>query len=85
MIYLLSITLIVAFVSSFVLFLLKKWGFVEWLQINGNDFFSRMAWCDFCLSWWVCVIITAMLFIATRDTWLFFVPFCSTMLTRKML
>lgn len=87
MIYLMSIffvSVLVACAASYVLTLLKKWGFVEWLQINGNDFFSRMAWCDFCLSWWLCCIITFALFLWSHDLWLAVVPFCSTPITRRL-
>ena len=47
--------IVVALIAAFVLTLLRKWGVIEWVQIHGNDFFSKMFNCDFCLSWWTCV------------------------------
>ena len=46
------VTLLVAFAAAFVLLLLQKWGVIEYVQVHGNDFFSEMFQCNFCLSWW---------------------------------
>lgn len=78
-------TLAIAFAAAFVLGLLRKWGAVEWLQIHGNGFFSKMANCDFCLSWWAGVLASLAALAITGDWSYLLVPFCSTMLTRALL
>jgi hypothetical protein len=74
-----------ASLSAFTLLLLVKWKIIEWMQVHGNDFLSKMANCDFCLSWWVNVILSIILFAVTLDVMVLAVPFCSTMLTRKLI
>lgn len=78
-------TVVVALVAAFGLTLLRKWGVVEWVQVHGNDFFNKMFRCDFCLSWWAGVVLSVFFAICSGDAWLLFVPFCSTMITRKLL
>ena len=78
-------TAVVALVAAFGLTLLKKWGVVEWVQVHGNDFFTKMFNCDFCLSFWAGVALAILLAFVTRNPALLLVPFCSTMITRILL
>lgn len=81
----LSLVLLSALAAAFVLSLARKWGLVEWLQVHGNGFFSQMAHCSFCLSWWACVALS-LAFAAAMGEWLFvLVPFFSTVVTKKLL
>lgn len=77
--------IVVALIAAFVLTLLRKWGVIEWVQIHGNDFFSKMFSCDFCLSWWAGVILSVLMLIMTGNLSFLGVPFCSTMITRVLL
>ena len=77
--------IVVALIAAFVLTLLRKWGGIEWVQIHGNDSFSKMFNCDFCLSWWACVLICFFALIFTGIPAFLGVPFCSTMITRVLL
>lgn len=76
---------VLASLSAFLLLLLVKWKVIEWMQVHGNDFLSKMANCDFCLSWWVNVVLSVILFAVTLDVTVLAVPFVSTMLTRKLI
>lgn len=76
---------LIALAASFIVMLLAKWGAVEWMQVHGDNFISKMANCDFCLSFWVNVIIAILVMAFTEDRMLLFVPLFSTMITRKML
>ena len=71
--------------ASFVICLLDKWKFVEWVQINGNDFFAKMFSCHFCLSWWTNVIICILTAIALRDAYILLFPFLATNITKHLL
>ena len=77
--------IVVALIAAFVLTLLRKWGVIEWVQIHGNDFFSKMFNCDFCLSFWAGVALAILLAFITGNPTLLLVPFCSTMITRFLL
>lgn len=70
---------------AFLLMLAYKLGIVEWLQINGNNFFSKMAHCDFCMSWWLSLIVTILILGFTGDLHLLVVPFIATPIARRFL
>jgi len=72
--------------SAFILTLLTKWGVVEYVQIHGNKFFSKMFSCNFCLSWWINVLLTAVLVALTNGNFeLAILPFINTCITKKLL
>lgn len=80
----LFIAIAVALVAAFVLLLLKKLGFVEWLQVHGNDFVSELAHCDFCLSWWTCLIVAIVTATTTQNPYIVFTAVLATPITRKL-
>lgn len=75
----------VAMNAAFVISLLDKWGAIEYVQINGSEFFAKMFSCQFCLSWWACVTLAILLAIAAGNATVLLTPFVSTMITRRML
>lgn len=77
--------LIVATVAAFLLSLLKKWGVIEYVQVHGNDFFAKMFNCDFCLSFWSGLALSILCVFISGNPALLLVPFCSTMITRRLL
>lgn len=79
------ILIITASLASFVVCLADKWGVVEWVQIHGNDFFSKMFNCQFCLSWWANVVICILCAIILRDAWVILFPFVNTNITKHLL
>ena len=81
----LFVLIAVSALSAFIVNLLIKWGFVMWLQVHGNDFFSKLANCHFCISWWVNVIVCIIIAIALRDWRFLFLPFFSTVITKFMI
>lgn len=78
-------TIIIASIAAFILTLAMKWGVVEYVQVHGNAFFSKMFHCNFCLSWWMSVIVSLIWFLISGDFYVLFVPFTSTMIARFML
>lgn len=76
---------LIALAATFVIILIEKWGGVEWLQVHGNNLVAQMASCDFCLSWWVCVILTAAWVAFTGDYTMAVAPFFATPITRVFL
>lgn len=76
---------IVALISAFILSLMRKWGVIEYVQVHGNDFFSKMFNCNFCLSWWVNVVLSIIAAIIVGDINIMCVPLCATVITREMI
>lgn len=75
----------VSSLSAFLLNLLGKWNFIEWVQVHGNDFFAKMFSCWFCLSWWTNVIVCIFIAIIMRDWRFLLLPLITTILTKKLL
>lgn len=82
---LLNIAVIIALIAAFVILLAGKLGLLEWVQINGNRFFSEMANCNFCLSFWVGLVLSIFFAFALGNSIILLVPLISTPLTRFML
>lgn len=85
MIVVLLYSAIVALVAAWLVLVLKKTGAVTWLQVHGSDFIARLAMCDFCLSWWVCVALSVCGLFIAADAMFIFVPFLATPITRILL
>lgn len=79
------VALLVACLSAFCLLLAYKLGIVELLQVEGNEFISKMAHCDFCMSWWLSVIISVIIIIASGDVMFLLTPFFATPIARRLI
>lgn len=78
-------TVLAACMAVFLLLLARKWGIIERIQVRGNRFFSAMAHCDFCLSWWFGVLVAVLLAWLAAEWRLLALPFFTTPLTRRLL
>ena len=54
----LIIVAVVSLVSAFIILLAMKVGIIEWMQVHGDKFISELAKCNFCLSFWTCMLLT---------------------------
>lgn len=79
---LLAVAGFTSLLAAFLLLLAYKVGIVEWMQVHGSEKISKMAHCDFCMSWWLCVLLTIAIIAVTDDIYLLAVPFIATPLTR---
>ena len=71
--YVVLVSLAVKFLRT----LMEKWGIMEWLQVNAPcDLLNQMLRCDFCLSFWMDLVISIILAIFVH-WWLVFVPIFS--------
>lgn len=82
---LLTNSVVIGLVAAFFVTLAKKWGIIEQIQMRGNEFFSEMARCDFCLSWWTCCVLTLLYVLATGNVDMIYMPFVGTMISRYLL
>ncbi len=85
MFFVLMCALMVGMWAAFIILLCSKWGVIEWLQIHGSKLISEMANCDFCLSWWACLILTIIVLCFVGDVHMIAVPFIATPIARRML
>lgn len=76
--------MIVSSISAFIILFIAKVGILEHMQMSKCKLLSKMAQCDFCLSFWVCVLVTAVMLVLFRDPYLIIVPIMSTPLTRVL-
>ena len=75
---------LVALLAAFVVLLVKKWGIAEYWQIHGNDFVAKLFSCDLCMSFWACVIVSAVATVALGDVRMMAVPFMAMPITRML-
>lgn len=83
--WIIEVSFLVACMVTFLLLLAHKVGLVEYLQVHGDKIMSKMAQCDFCMSWWLSVIMMVAVVWVTADIHLMIIPFLSTPIARRML
>lgn len=79
-----ELLIFIALGAAFIVLLVKKWGFAEWVQVHGNGFFSKLFSCDLCMSFWACVIMAFLMAVGTQDVMLLAMPVFATPLTRML-
>ena len=76
----------VALFSAFIVLLLSTSGVRNTvIERCKYKIISKMFSCDFCLSFWVSVIVSFGAYFALRDIAILAIPFLSTPLTRTLL
>ena len=80
----LEIVVIVALAAAFLVLLTKKWGIAEWMQVHGDRYVSQLFSCDFCMSFWSAVFVTAIVICFRNDAAMLLVPVLSTPITRML-
>ena len=76
--------MLVALAAAFVVLLVKKWGWAEWMQIHGDKFLSKLFSCDLCMSFWAGLIISCV-FVCWYDNPMFIImPVFTTPVTRML-
>lgn len=75
----------VACIVAFTLLLAYKLGIVEWLQVHGDKFTSKLAQCNFCMSFWMSMLFMFVIVAVTDDAHLMAIPLISTPIARMML
>ena len=74
----------VALVAAFVVLLVKKWGWAEWMQIHGDKYLSKLFSCDLCMSFWAAVAVCFVLMCWHDEPELVLVPMFTTPITRML-
>lgn len=61
------VSLFTGILSAFIIIVSTITGFREWLSIYSNKFFHKLIECSFCLSFWICVIISIVGYISIPE------------------
>lgn len=85
MFFIIMCATIVGLWAAFILLLSYKLGVIEWMQVHGCKLISEMAHCNFCLSWWVCLILSIVALCFVGDLHIIAVPFIATPIARILL
>ena len=80
----LSIVVIVALLAAFIVLLVKKWGWAEWMQVHGDRIMSKLFSCDLCMCFWASVLCVIIATIWVDEVRMMAVPFLSTPLARYL-
>lgn len=75
---------LVALAAAFLVLLMNKLGFVEWMQVHGDRILSQMFSCMFCLSFWTCTALMCVLACWYDEPMLFFCGTLSAPITRRL-
>ena len=82
--YILTLMIVVALLAAFVVLLVKKWGWAEYMQVHGDKYLSQLFSCDLCMSFWACFLITLAIVIVIDEKSLMLIPFLATPITRQL-
>lgn len=74
----------VACVVAFALLLMHKLGIIEYLQVHGDEIISKMAHCNFCMSFWLSMLFMIVIVAMTDDAQMLAIPIISTPLARML-
>lgn len=88
---LLAYSMFVGLISAFIILFITKIGLRDWVQVHGSELINKLFSCQFCLSFWIGVLISCILLIFITFTGGYlqplyvFIPICSTPITRMIL
>ena len=81
----LSALIYIALAAAFAILLIGKLGIRDSVIIKAPKLISQLFDCDFCLSFWVSVILAVILAIFFREMSIIFIPIISTPITRILI
>ena len=79
------LTIIIALFSCFVILLIEKIGYRELMLVRSPKLIADLFSCDFCLSWWINLIITLVFCVMECELYFICCAVAATPITRKLL
>ena len=79
-----EIIVLVALAAAFVVLLVKKWGWAEWMQIHGDKYMASLFSCDLCMSFWASMFICMVVMMFNNEPLMIAVPMFTTPITRML-
>lgn len=80
----LKLIVFVALLAAFIVLLVKKWGWSEWMQVHGDKILSKLFSCDLCMSFWAGLFISFAFVCWYDDPIYMIMPVFTTPLTRML-
>ncbi len=77
--------IIIATAAAFLIMLLEKLGIRNAIIEFGPKLLSQLFSCDFCLSWWTCLIIASINTIVLHNWHYALLALLATPITRKLI
>ena len=81
----LSALIYIALAAAFAILLIGKLGIRDNIIARAPKLISQLFDCDFCLSFWMSVILAVILAIFFREMNILFIPIISTPITRILI
>lgn len=79
------VVLFTALTAAFTILLIGKLGIRNYIIARAPKLISQLFECDFCLSFWISVILAVILAIFFSEFSILFIPILSTPITRILL
>lgn len=79
------LTLIIALFATFIILLTERVGIREKAQIRAHKLIAELSSCDFCLSFWVCLITSLVISAFSNIDIVLLTAIAATPITRKLL
>lgn len=80
---------VIATIAAFIILFLGKTGLRtemrDWYDTKGIGLFADMLDCDFCLSFWLCLVLTILVILLTGNTHWLVAIICAPPITRILL
>lgn len=78
---------IVALIAAFTILFISRIGLRDFIILHSPKLISELFSCDFCLCFWVSVLISIILFLyqSPHDILFILIPICSTPIARYLL
>lgn len=78
---------IVALIAAFTILFISRIGLRDFIIMRSPKPISELFSCDFCLCFWISVLISTILFLrqSPYDALFIFIPICSTPIARYLL
>lgn len=80
-----EIVILMASAAAFLILTAKKRKLIEFAQMRVPRKSAKLLSCDFCLSFWLNVILSIVLFFITKDATILLYCFVATPITRFLL
>ena len=78
--------ILLALSATLILLLITKLGWREKVQIYGPKLISKMFNCDFCISFWICFVLSVLLFTFADGDWIvLFYPIFASPIVRLLI
>lgn len=81
----LKIIVIVSLIAAFLILLITKIGIRDYVIENAPSIISKLFNCDFCLSFWVSMLVSIIGGFIVKEPGLIIVPIFSTPITRTLI